>query len=274
MTDLMMTPAFWLGAGTKLLRVAAIMIGASLAMKFSHVVISRLFIPQSGLKTFYLEEKRARTLTSLLLSIVRYTIYFIVAVLLLQEFQVDTTSIIAGAGVVGLALGVGAQSLIKDFVTGFFIIFEDQYGVGDYIALGDMAGTVEDIGFRATKLRDSNGVLHFIPHGAIVRVSNYTRGHMQAVINIPVAYTADIRQVMELLQQACAAVENELSELVLEAPKVVGIVEFRSNDMLVRISAQTVPLEQGKVEAALRHKVRVLFTQAGVPEPAIKYTKG
>lgn len=265
---MILTPEFWLYAGNKALRIAIIIIGAAIALRFFRIVIDRLLMTQIGTKSIF-EEKRARTLTGLVHSILRYVIYFIGIVMILQEFKIDTTSIVAGAGVVGLALGVGAQSLIRDVITGFFIILEDQYAIGDYIASGDMTGTVEEIGFRVTKLRDSNGVLHIIPHGAISRISNYTRGYMQAVINIPVAYEADTGKVLSLLEQACSEVGQEMDE-VLEGPKVIGVVDLRSTELVIRLVAKTVPLEQIKVETALRHKIKLLFDEAKIPHPNIK----
>jgi small conductance mechanosensitive channel len=144
---------------------------------------------------------------------------------------------------------------------------EDQYAVGDYIASGDMAGTVEDVGFRVTKLRDANGVLHIIPNGAISRISNYTRGHMQAVINVPVAYEADIGRVLALLEKACIEIGQTMPE-VLEGPKVLGVVDLQPGQIIVRVVAKTAALQQIGVETAFRHKVRQLFAAAGIPAPA------
>jgi len=263
--DRLITADILLAAGHTALRLAAILIGAWLVGRFGGLLIERLFLPPAVGKKL-LEEKRARTLSALLKSILRYTIYFIAAVLILNEFHVDTTSIIASAGIIGLAVGVGAQGLVKDFITGFFIIFENQYTVGDYIVSGDMAGTVEELTFRVTKLRDGNGVLHIIPNSAITRVSNYTRGHMQAVINIPVAYDADIGRVLTLLEE----VADDIARLpeVLERPTVVGVVDLRPGEAVVRIVAKTVPLEQMKVEAACRRKIIALFEEAHIPAPA------
>lgn len=253
-------------AGYKGLRIGAIIVVALIVARLSGLVIDRVFHPPAGTKKL-LEEKRARTLSALLKTILRYTFYFLAAVLILQEFSIDTTSIIAGASILGLAVGVGAQSLVKDFITGFFIIFEDQYAVGDYIASDAMSGTVEELTFRVTKLRDASGVLHIIPNSAITRVSNYTRGHMQAVINIPVAYEADIDKVIALLEEAA----REIARMpeVQERPKVIGVVDLRPGEVIVRVVAKTVPLEQVKVEAAFRHKTRVLFEQAKVPVPEL-----
>lgn len=258
--------------GNRVLRLCLIIIGSGLAMRFFKLIVDRFFMPKADGKHFYLEEKRARTLSSLLKSIVQYVIYFVTLVMILQEFQIDTTSIIAGAGVIGLAIGFGAQTLVKDVITGFFIILEDQYSVGDYIANGDMAGTVEDIGFRITKLRGSNGVLHIIPNGSITKVTNYTRGHMQAVINIPVSYEADISQVQSLLAEACQAVKD--LPQIIETPKLIGIVDFQPGELIMRIVVKTLPMEQGGVEAAIRQKIQALFTAAAIPLPAAAQVPG
>lgn len=268
------TPEFLLYFGNKAIRIFLIIGGAAVFLRFLRLFVDRLLIlrPQ-GLTNFYFEEKRARTINGLMKSIIRYTVYFIAGVMVLQEFQVDTTSIVAGAGIIGLAIGVGAQSLIKDFITGFFIILEDQYAVGDYIVSKEMSGTVEEMGFRVTKLRDGNGVLHIIPNGDISRVSNYTRGHMQAVINVPVSYQADINIVLGLLKKACTEIGETVNEVV-EPPIVLGVVDFRPGEMIVRIIAKTIPLEQVKVETALRHRIKILFDEAGILPPPLGQNGG
>lgn len=271
MAELLWTPDFWLTAGSKALKITVIFAGTVMALRFFHLIINQLIITKVGNQSF-IAEKRARTLSTLLHSIIRYAVYFIAMVMILQEFHIDTTSIIAGAGVIGLAVGVGAQSLIKDFISGFFIILEDQFAVGDYIVSGDVSGTVEDIGFRTTKLRDPNGVLHFIPNGAISRVSNYSRGHMLAVINVPVAYEADIGRVLSLLEEACIDIGRNMPE-VLDGPKVLGVVDLRPGEVIVRLIAKTVPLEQVSVETALRHKIKVLFEVAHIPAPGGQFVR-
>ena len=264
----LLTTDFWLGMAVKIVRLAVIVIGGSLVLRFTNLMVEQFFVPKPGSKTIYLEEQRARTLSSLLHSVIRYTIYFIVLVMLLQEFKIDTTSIVAGAGIIGLALGVGAQSLIKDFVTGFFIILEDQYGVGDYIVISDMAGTVEEVGFRVTRLRDGNGILHIVPNGSITKVSNYTRGHMQATVNVPVPYEADMEQVFTLLNEVCTTVGETVPE-VIDGPSVLGVVDLKPGEIVIRIIAKTVPLQQIKVETALRRLIKEKFTEAKIPPPQL-----
>jgi small conductance mechanosensitive channel len=262
-----LTPQFLMLVADKTFRIVVILLCAFLLLRFVRLVVSRFFIPQIGSKPI-IEEKRARTLRGLVQSIIRYVIYFFAGVLILQEFNIDTTSIIAGAGVVGLALGVGAQSLIKDFITGFFIILEDQFAVGEYIVCGDMAGTVEDIGFRVTKLRDGTGVLHVIPHGAITRITNYSRGYMQAVINVPVAYEANLEKVISILKEVCGEIAAQEKD-ILEGPEVLGVVEMNSRELVIRLVAKTVPLKQGQVETVLRQRIKVTFDEAKIPPPNI-----
>ena len=265
---MLLTPDFFLLAGNSILRIVGILVGVMFILKLLSLVFNQLFIPKVVGRTLKFDEKRARTLSGLVQSIIQYMIYFIAIVLILQEFKIDTTSIVASAGIVGLALGIGAQSLIRDFITGFFIVLENQFAVGEYIVSGDMGGTVEEIGLRVTKLRDSNGVLHMIPHGAIIRVSNYARGHMQATVNIPIAYGEDINKVLSLLSEACNYVGKNMEEVV-EGPTVVGVVDWHLQELIIRMVAKTLPLQQVKVEAALRHQIKLVFDQANISTPTV-----
>lgn len=259
--------------GNKAVRIIGILLGVMLTLKLFNFIVNQIFIPNIVGQALKFDEKRARTLGGLVQSVVRYMIYFVAIIMVLQEFKIDTTSLVAGAGIIGLALGVGAQSFIKDFVTGFFIVLENQFAVGDYIVSGDMGGTVEDIGLRVTKLRDLNGVLHIIPHGAIIRVSNHTRGHMQAIVNVPVAYGANIGKILTLLEEACGYVNKSLAEVIIEGPKVVGVVDWKSQELVIRMVAKTVPLEQMKVETALRHHIKLLFDEAEISPPNVQIIK-
>lgn len=250
------------------IKIGAIVLGAMVALHLALMFIDRLFMPHPGSKKLYFEEKRAKTLGVLIKTVVRYTIYFITAVMVLQEFHIDTTSLLAGAGVVGLALGVGAQNLVKDVIAGFFIIFEDQYAVGEYVSLDDITGTVEEMGFRVTKLRDSYGVVHIIPNGTIRKVGNYSRGYLQAVVDVPLSYAADLEQVLMLLQEVCEEAYAQREEL-LEKPTVVGVTALKPGVVVVRVTAKTAPLAHWGVETYLRQCIKDKLTAAHVPPPAL-----
>jgi len=262
----LLTSVTFLEVGSRVLRLLVIVLLTVVVLRFLNVVIARFIMPQAGNNKFYLEEKRAKTLTSLLKSIIRYIVFFIAGLSILHEFQIDTTSIIAGAGIIGLAVGFGAQGLVKDAITGFFIILEDQYSIGDYISCSDLAGTVEEVGFRVTKLRDFTGVLHIIPNGLISKVSNHTRGSIVATVRIPVSYDADLDKVFSLLDKACDSVKSEFIQ-VLDGPRVLGIVDMQVGNLFINVVAKTVPLEQWQVERALRYKIIQLFDEAGIPHP-------
>lgn len=260
------TSTMLLELGSRIFRLILIFGLTAVALRFLNLIIANLIMPKPGSKMFYLEERRAKTLMSLLRSIIRYTVFSIAGLSILHEFQIDTTSILAGAGIIGLAVGFGAQGLVKDAITGFFIILEDQYSVGDYISCSDLSGTVEEVGFRVTKLRDFTGVLHIIPNGLISKVSNHTRGSILATVRIPVSYDADLDKVLGLLDKACDSVGSELIE-VLDGPRVLGVVDMEEGNLFINVVAKTVPLEQWQVERALRYKIIKLFDEAGIPHP-------
>lgn len=262
--DVFMSQTFALSIATSAIKIAAIVIGTTIILRLAGALVDRLFLPGQEGKKYYFEDKRAKTLIALLKSILRYLIYFMAGIMILKEFRIDTSSILAGAGIVGLAVGVGAQSLVRDVITGFFIILEDQFAVGDYITTADLSGIVEEIGFRVIKLRDLNGVLHFVPNGGIGKVTNFTRGTMQAVVNIPVAYEADIAQTWQVVEEVSADMQKELVEII-EGPKIVGFVDINQHSMVLRVVAKVIPLEQVKVEAALRHRIIQKFRELKIP---------
>jgi small conductance mechanosensitive channel len=251
-----------MAAAASLMKIIVIVIVTIIGLRFAGKVIDKLFTPMLDSKKFYLDEKRAKTLGVLLKSVLRYVVYFIAGVMILREFHIDTTSILAGAGIFGLAVGVGAQSIVRDVITGFFIIFEDQFAVGDYITTVELSGVVEELGFRIIKMRDLNGVLHIVPNGSIGKVTNFTRGTMQAAVNIPVAYDADVSKARGAVEEAV----QEMSEMleIIEGPQVVGIIDFNPQGVVFRIIAKVVPLEHVKVETALRARVKQKFDALGI----------
>ena len=254
---------FWFPFVQRIVRILLILIGAGAGFQVTQFLIRRFFV-NSGNGRFSLGEKRSKTLSGLVASIFRYAFLFVAIVMILEEFRVDTTSVIASAGVLGLAIGIGAQSIVKDFISGFFIILEDQYAVGDYIISGAAEGTVEEISFRVTKLRDGSGVLHVLPNGGISRVSNFNRGCITSAVLVPVAYEADIQRMMEVLRQICREFHQERTDLQTE-PTIAGITEFQRGHMIVRILVQSTPMTQAEVEAALRYKIRISLQEKGVP---------
>ncbi|HBC92102.1 MAG TPA: mechanosensitive ion channel family protein, partial [Pelotomaculum sp.] len=180
--------------------------------------------------------RRAQTLEILLRSAITYLVFFMACLMILQIFNVNTSAILASAGILGLAVGFGAQNLVKDIISGFFILFEDQFGVGDFVQIDAVTGTVEEIGLRTCKIRQWTGELSIIPNGGITRVTNYNRGPMLAQVTMGIAYEEDIDQAINVLRDECEAAYREI-EAIIDVPKVQGVTELGLSSVDIRIVA-------------------------------------
>jgi small-conductance mechanosensitive channel len=209
---------------------------------------------------------RVYTLEKLLLNVYSYVLFFIFVMIIFDVLNIKTTSILAGASVIGLAVGFGAQGLVSDIVTGFFILLEQQIDVGDYVTISTYDGIVEEVGLRTTRLRSFDGTLHFIPNRQIVTLSNHSRGNMRALVDIGIAYDADIDQAITVVQSVCdqIAVNNEN---IIEGPNVLGVQTLGSSDVVLRVIAQTKNGEQWGVERKLKKAIKEAFDQNGIEIP-------
>jgi small conductance mechanosensitive channel len=211
--------------------------------------------------------QRARTVGSVLRSAASLLIGSIVLFLVLDALSINLAPFIASAGIVGVALGFGAQSLVKDFLTGLFMLAEDQYGVGDVIDAGPASGTVEAVGLRVTKIRDADGVLWFIPNGSMTRVGNKTQEWAQATVEVDVDYFADLDVVRTLLLEAArqVAAEPGVGGDVDGEPTVTGIEKLTFEAVTLRIQLRTSPARQWEVARRLRVAARAALTEAAIP---------
>jgi moderate conductance mechanosensitive channel len=209
---------------------------------------------------------RVYTLEKLLLNVYSYVLFFIFVMIIFDVLNIKTTSILAGASVIGLAVGFGAQGLVSDIVTGFFILLEQQIDVGDYVTISTYDGIVEEVGLRTTRLRSFDGTLHFIPNRQIVTLSNHSRGNMRALVDIAIAYDTDIDQAITVVQSVCdqIAVNNEN---IIEGPNVLGVQTLGSSDVVLRVIAQTKNGEQWGVERMLKKAIKEAFDQNGIEIP-------
>ncbi|MDP3487472.1 MAG: mechanosensitive ion channel family protein [Bacillota bacterium] len=247
-----------------LMRVIILVLVAKLLMRLGYALIGNLFNTERT--RFKMESRKAKTLDVLLKSVLRYAIYFLVGIAILDAIGVPTSSIIASAGIIGLAVGFGAQGLVKDVLTGFFILFEDQFSVGDYVQTAGLAGVVEEVGIRVTKLRDFSGVLHIIPNGAIDKVTNHNRGNMRAMVDVSVAYEEDpdvVRSVLDIVASEMAAD----TPTIVEGPRVLGIADLAESAVIFRVWASTLPMEQWGVERELRRRIKLAFDREGIEIP-------
>lgn len=213
--------------------------------------------------------QRAETIASVLRSVVSIVIWSIAVLVILSELGINLAPLLAGAGVLGVALGFGAQNVVKDFLAGTFMLLEDQFGVGDVIDVGDASGTVEGLSLRVTRVRDVEGVVWYVPNGEIQRVANKSQQWSRAVLDIPVALETDIELATRVIKQTADAVWEEppWSTMILGEPEVWGVEELGTHGVVIRLVVKTRPLEQWAVARELRARVKPAFDRAGIKVP-------
>lgn len=215
-------------------------------------------------------KQRVRALGSVLRSAASVTIFTIAGVVILGDLGINLAPLLASAGVVGIAVGFGAQNLVRDYLSGIFMLLEDQYGVGDVITVGDATGTVETVTLRITRMRDVNGVVWHVRNGTIEQVGNESQGWARAVIDFPVPYAADLSIIAAILSGAAEAMWNEPDwhTVMLEQPEVWGAQQVSSSEVTMRIVVKTAPLRQWEVEREMRARVKAALGASGIPSSA------
>ena len=210
--------------------------------------------------------QRAGTIGSVLRSMSSFAVFAVAGTTILAEIGVNLGPVVASAGILGVAVGFGAQNLVKDFLSGMFMILEDQYGVGDVVDAGPATGTVESVGLRSTRLRDADGTVWFVRNGLIDRIGNKSQGWARVLVDVPLRTGSDLALVRRLAQRAADAVRKdpELGPSILEAPEIWGVESLGPDSVLFRVAVKTAPLKQGAVARALREHLTVTLHAAGV----------
>ncbi|WP_040406412.1 mechanosensitive ion channel family protein [Amycolatopsis nigrescens] len=213
--------------------------------------------------------QRATTIGSVLKSMSTFLIYGLAFIQVLGEVGINLGPIIASAGIVGVALGFGAQNLVKDFLSGMFMMLEDQYGVGDVVDVGEASGTVEAVGLRITTLRDINGTVWYVRNGEILRVGNSSQGFAVALVDVPLTYNADVDRATEVIAEAAAAAADvePMSANVLEPPEVLGVESVTPEGIQIRLTVKVRPGKQWAVQRALRARIIASLEDAGFEPP-------
>ncbi len=258
-----LTPEKFAQYVVKLGSIVLIIAALWLAGRIATLVLKRLLRTSGRL----LRERHARTLLMVSRSLISYVLFFVGLVMVLRVLGVDYAAILAGAGVAGLAIGFGAQTLVRDFLSGFFLLFEDVMGVGDVITSGKVAGVVEYIGLRATHIRAFDGTLNVVPNGEFTTIGNWNRDWMRAIVTVDLAYEQDAERGMAVARQAADQWFSENQDIALEPPEVQGILAFGESGVTVRILAKVRPLMHWKTGMDLRARLKKAFDQAGVEIP-------
>jgi len=251
-----------------ILLVIVVAIIMYIAIKIGNKVIEKV-IDKQRKSRFVLDPKKANTVGAILKSVLKYVVYFLGATTIFSIFFNNITLTFAGIG--GVALGLGAQNLIKDVINGFFILFEDQYSVGDYVTIEGKSGIVESIELRITKLRDFSGDLHILPNGSITKVTNHSRGDMRFIVEVDIAYEEDTYKAMDVLKKACQEFKR-LNENVVSGPEVAGVSALKDSGVTIKIAGKAKTMKQWACENELRAFVKKVLDDAGI-EIAYPVTK-
>ncbi len=227
------------------------------------------FAEPGGETTQHRRVQRALTMGSLLKSVVSGVLFVVVLIMAISELGYDIAPLIAGAGILGVALGFGAQSLVKDFLSGIFMIFEDQYGVGDSVDLGEAIGTVEAVSLRVTRVRDVDGTVWYVRNGEILRVGNQSQNWSRSVLDIAVGYREDISRVSRILAEVAHELwEDEgFRERIIEEPEVWGVQSLGPDSVVVRLTLKTMPQQQWVVAREMRERIKARFDSEGISMP-------
>jgi small-conductance mechanosensitive channel len=234
----------------------------------THGKMHQLF-PEPDAEATARRHQRIETMASLLKSITTAVIATIVLFMTVAQLGYNIAPLIASAGIIGVALGFGAQSLVKDFLSGIFMILEDQYGVGDTVNVGTATGTIEAVGLRVTRLRDLNGTVWYIRNGEILAVGNMSHRWSRVVLDVPVAYSADLSVVRGIIKEEADELweDREHGAGVLEEPEVWGVERWDPDGAAIRLVLKTTPAAGGNIARALRERIKARFDEEGVEIP-------
>lgn len=246
--------------------------GPDLAMRLGVAVLVFAAVTIGGrilarLASRSLKKKRADSLGPLLRRVISWVGYIAATMMALDHMGMDVATLLAGAGIIGLAVGFGAQNLVKDVITGFFLMLDDVLRKGDFVEVGDAVGTVEYVGLRVTRLRAFDGTLWYLSNGDIAQVANKSRDWMLAVVGVGLAYEEDVARGLRVLQEVADKWAAEHSDIVLEPPLAQGVVGLNASDVGVRIIVKLRSGEQWAAERELRHRVKMAFDEQGVEIP-------
>ncbi|KPL57868.1 mechanosensitive ion channel family protein [Rossellomorea vietnamensis] len=255
----------WMSLGTGVLKIVAIMVITYIALRLGRSAIRNVFKVRSR-SPLKFTERREATLSKLLENVLTYVIYFISLMTILSTLDIDVKGLIAGAGIVGLAVGFGAQNLVRDIITGFFIIFEDQFSVGDYVRIGSAEGTVEEIGLRTTKIKSWTGELHIFPNGNITEVTNFSIHNSIAVVDVSIAYEENIEEAEKVMQELLLSLPQKYEDLV-NPPELLGVQTLGASDVVIRIVAETVPMRHWYMARMIRKEVKLCLDSHGIEIP-------
>lgn len=255
----------------KVISIIVISIIMYFSIRIGNKIINKFVDRQVASKTsFSLEPQKALTIGEVLKSVLKYTVYIIGIGSMLYDILAKIPVALVSAG--GFAIGLGAQSLVKDLINGFFVLFEDQYGVGDHVTIGQFSGIVESIGIRTTVLRDFTGDLHLIPNGSVLEVTNHSRGNIRFIVDVEIAYEENVDTAIEVIKKTSNLFEEKHKDKLRSEIDVLGVLSLNASGVTIRVVGRAEPLSQWEMERELRKDIKIALDEAGIEIPYPKTT--
>jgi small conductance mechanosensitive channel len=257
-----------ISARNKALEIIIVIILMYFSIKIGKYIIKKFVQKQvESNAVFSLDSQRAKTLGEVLKSVLKYSVYFMGITTIVSILFGGISITFASIG--GIAVGLGAQSIIKDLINGFFILFENQYGVGDHVTLGGFTGIVKSIGIRTTVISDFNGAIHSVPNGTINGVTNHSKNNIKFIVDVHIPYEENIDNVIHIIENTLEDFKKENEEYIDENLEVAGIVELGASNVTIRVTGKAKPLTQGKMENALRKAIKFALDKNKIEMPKV-----
>ncbi len=263
--DYITGPELWVGIGQGLLQILLILFVSLLIIRIGSKIISRFFENRRR-GPFQITARRESTLKKLVINTMTYIVYFTAFIMILEVFGIKIGPLLAGAGVAGLAIGFGAQNLVRDIISGFFIIFEDQFSVGDYVLTSGVEGFVEEIGLRTTKIKSWTGEINILPNGNVTQVTNYSIHNSIAVVDVRIAYENNIEYTEQIISELLEELPERYEQMTA-IPELLGVDNLNASEIMMRIISETVPMEHWGVARAIRREVKQRLEEKGIEIP-------
>lgn len=253
------------------LKIIGLIIAAKIVSKVGVIFVEKIIrrLPPAHNLSPEAKEKRENTLIRIFSATLKVVVWVLALLMILQELGFAIGPLLAGLGVAGLAFGFGGQYLIRDLVSGLFIIMENQYRTGDVVCFGDTCGLVEDISLRMTTLRDLDGTVHHVPHGEITKTSNLSKLFARVNLNIGIAYNSNLEKVIEIVNQVGQelAEDKDWQEMIIKAPQFLRVDDFADSAIVIKVLGETKPLKQWDVAGELRKRIKIAFDREGIEIP-------
>ncbi|HDR4573168.1 MULTISPECIES: mechanosensitive ion channel family protein [Bacillus cereus group] len=255
----------WSHIGMGAIKIVVILVLGAIVVRIARAIVRNAFRMGSR-SPIQISERRTMTVAKLLENIVAYVVIFIMLIAILGIFGINASGLLAGAGVIGLAVGFGAQSLVKDVITGLFILLEDQFSVGDYVCIGQFEGVVLEIGLRTTKIKSWTGEIHILPNGGIMQVTNFSVSNSVAFVDVSISYESDIDQAERVIEELLEELPAKYEDMVTK-PELLGVQTLAASEVVLRVIAEVAPMKHAIIARALRKEIKNRLDLHGIEIP-------